>query len=74
MEVDIIDDTFTLRWTWSREPAGNVTVSADYQMYVTPRWWLEHLKIFIVLMPSFLFRFLEHLGLSPSFWRNVMST
>lgn len=54
VEVDIIDDTFTLRWARSREPAGNVTVSADYLMYVPPRWW-----------PSFLFRFLEHVGLSP---------
>ncbi|XP_070263377.1 interferon alpha/beta receptor 1 isoform X2 [Myotis yumanensis] len=36
VEVDIIDDTFTLRWAGSREPAGNVTgnvtVSADYQI------------------------------------------
>ncbi|EPQ04273.1 Interferon alpha/beta receptor 1 [Myotis brandtii] len=32
VEVDIIDDTFTLRWARSREPAGNVTVSADYQI------------------------------------------
>ncbi|XP_036205243.1 interferon alpha/beta receptor 1 isoform X2 [Myotis myotis] len=32
VEVDIIDDTFTLRWARSREPAGNVTVSADYRM------------------------------------------
>ncbi|XP_014302141.1 interferon alpha/beta receptor 1 isoform X2 [Myotis lucifugus] len=32
VEVDIIDDTFTLRWARSREPAGNVTVSADYQV------------------------------------------
>ncbi|XP_015415723.1 PREDICTED: interferon alpha/beta receptor 1 [Myotis davidii] len=30
VEVDIIDDTFTLRWARSKEPAGNVTVSADY--------------------------------------------
>ncbi|XP_059542330.1 interferon alpha/beta receptor 1 isoform X2 [Myotis daubentonii] len=32
VEVDIIDDTFTLRWARSREPAGNVTVSADYRI------------------------------------------
>lgn len=46
MQVDIIDDTFTLRWDRSRESAGNVTVSADYQMYVPPCWGPGHLKNF----------------------------
>lgn len=36
MEVDILDDTFTLRWDRSGESAGDVAVSADYQMYVPP--------------------------------------
>lgn len=32
VEVDMIDDTYTLRWDRSREPAGAVAVSADYQI------------------------------------------
>lgn len=32
MDIDIIDDTFTLRWDQSWEPAEAVAVSADYQV------------------------------------------
>nr|KAF6477685.1 interferon alpha and beta receptor subunit 1 [Molossus molossus] len=62
VEVDIVDETFTLRWNRSLEPAGsagNTTFSADYQMYA-PRLpdWPEPFKTTLAL--SFLSRFAKH--------------
>ncbi|XP_036098612.1 interferon alpha/beta receptor 1 isoform X1 [Molossus molossus] len=44
VEVDIVDETFTLRWNRSLEPAGsagNTTFSADYQIPGTMNNWIK---------------------------------
>ncbi|XP_004711386.1 interferon alpha/beta receptor 1 [Echinops telfairi] len=38
VEVHIIDDTFTLKWSRSDDSVGNVTFSAEYQMSGMDNW------------------------------------
>ncbi|XP_008065125.1 interferon alpha/beta receptor 1 [Carlito syrichta] len=38
VEVDIVDDTYVLKWNWSSESVRNVTFSAEYQISRTDNW------------------------------------